>query len=327
MQPYPPPGFPPAPLERRKFGLLAALFLSFVSPELYRDVARRWRGIGFLYLVLLAIIVWVPTAFWAQHGYRKFVANEAPTLLKGFPTVSITDGIVTADPDPYLWRDPKSKQVIAYIDTSGAFDDPAGKNAGIKLSKSKLEYRQNAYETRSTDLSQIKSFYIDKQKAAQFLDSIGGWVGICVGLVGIFAVIWHLILILLYGVIGLLFCSMFNANLSYGALLRISAVALTPAVILGLVLGFARVQFPGEWLVYLALELFFLGVGVKANAAESGGPPGFPAYAYPQGQYPAQGYPPGQYPAQGYPPAQPGYPPPVPPGYRAPAAPGYPPPR
>jgi uncharacterized protein DUF1189 len=171
MQPYPQPGFQPPPVERRKFSAIAALFL-FVSPELYRDVARRWRGIGFFYLILLAIIAWVPMAIRAQHGYRKFVTDEAPRMLKDFPTVSITDGVVTADPDPYLWRDPKKNQTILYIDTTGKFDDPAGKKAAMKLSKSNLEYRQSDYETRNLDLSQIKSFYVDKQKAQSFFASI-----------------------------------------------------------------------------------------------------------------------------------------------------------
>jgi hypothetical protein len=290
--------------------MISALFLSFVSPGLYRDVARRWGGIGFFYLVLLAILAWVPTAMRAQHSYRKFLANDAPKLLKDTPTVSIKDGVVTADPDPYIWRDPQSKQVFAYIDTTGKFEDPAGKGSLIKLSKSNLEYKQSEYETRNVDLSQVKSFYMDKDTARQFFEKIGGWVGICVGALGIFAVIWHLLLILIYGVIGLVFCSMFNTNLSYGALLRIAAVALTPAVVLSTVLTLAGVDFRGEWLVYLGLELLFLGIGVKANATNNVGGfgvGGSGAYAYAPAQYPGQQYPPAQYPQQGYPPPPPGY--------------------
>jgi len=110
---------------------------------------------------------------------------------------------------------------------------------------------------------------------------------------------------------------MFNANLSYGALLRIAAVALTPAVVLSTVLTLAGVSFPGEWLVYLALELLFLGIGVKANASvPTFGGPGAPAYAYAPNQYPPQQYPPPQYPQQGYPTLPPqGYPPAPPPQY------------
>src|SRR5947209_1368788 len=236
MQPHPPYGNPPAPRPApRRFGMISALFLSFIWPELYRDVGRHWRGIGFLYLVLLGIIAWVPTGIYAQRGYNKFLTNEVPRLVKDTPTVSIKDGVVTADPDRYLLRDPQTNQVMAYIDTSGKFDDPAGKDAAMKLSKSALQYKKNAYETQNVDLSHVKSFYMDRNTAQGFFEKVGKWVGICVGLVGIFAVLWHLILILIYGAIGLVFSSAFHANLSYGALLRIAAVALTPAIVLGTV--------------------------------------------------------------------------------------------
>jgi hypothetical protein len=129
------------------------------------------------------------------------------------------------------------------------------------------------------------------------------------------------------------FSSAFNANLTFGGAMRIAAVALTPAVVLSTILMVTGVSFPGEWLVYLGLELLFLFIGVKANSMPPAyGGPG--AYPYAAGQYPQQpyappGYPPqaGGYPAQpqGYPPQPPAYPtapayppqpPPPPPGYQ-----------
>jgi len=311
--------------------MISALFLSFLWPGVYRDVGKRWRGIGFFYLVLLGIIAWVPTGIYAQRGYRKFLTDEAPKLLKDTPNVSIKNGVVTADPDPFLWRDPKSRQVIAYIDTTGSFDDPAGKDAAMKLSKNSLEYKQN-FETRKVDLSQVKSFHMDREEARKFFEKIGGWVGIVVGLLGIFAVLWHLIGILIFGAIGMALSSAFNANLTYAGAMRVAAVALTPAIVLATILTLAGVSFPGEWLMYLALELLFLFIGVKANSMPpTYGGPG--AYPYAAGQYPQQGYAAPGYPAQpaGYPAQPPGYPaqtqgyspapgypqqpPPPPPGY------------
>ena len=44
----------------RRFSGLHALVLSFFSPALYRDVALQWRGIGVLYLLLVATICAIP---------------------------------------------------------------------------------------------------------------------------------------------------------------------------------------------------------------------------------------------------------------------------
>src|SRR2546426_3324312 len=43
----------------RRYGILHPLLLSFFSRSLYRDVGRTWKGIGFLYLLLLLALSWV----------------------------------------------------------------------------------------------------------------------------------------------------------------------------------------------------------------------------------------------------------------------------
>jgi hypothetical protein len=46
--------------ESRRFTYLDALWQSFFSHSLYLDVASRWRGVGFLYLLFIVILGWVP---------------------------------------------------------------------------------------------------------------------------------------------------------------------------------------------------------------------------------------------------------------------------
>lgn len=125
------PPVAPTP-ERRRYSPVATLGLSFFSPELYRDVGRRWRGIGFWYLVLLLAVSWLPVAIKAHVGFAHFVRQDAPRTLADFPGITITDGVVSIDrPEPYLWRDPDSRDVLLYVDTSGAFDLPAGAHAKV----------------------------------------------------------------------------------------------------------------------------------------------------------------------------------------------------
>ena len=62
----------------KQFGLLRAIWLSFYSPELYRDVARNWRGFGLLYLTVLLALSWLPTPVQWFSGLRDFATTEAP---------------------------------------------------------------------------------------------------------------------------------------------------------------------------------------------------------------------------------------------------------
>lgn len=293
--PFPPAGVPaPAPREGPRYSRLAALVLSFFSSNLYRDVAQRWRGFGFWYLVLLVSVSWLPFAIKAQVGFSKFVRQEAPRTLQGFPGITINQGVVSIDrPEPYLWRDPDSKEVIMYVDTSGAFDLPEGARAKVKLGRSQVTVEQSAYETRTYDLSQVQSFSVDKTRLLGWMQTASYWIG--VGLFGFMAVltlVWHLIQILIYAAIGLALCGMLGARLDYPALLRLAVIAITPAVLIDTALDFAGVHLPFSGWVWLALEMAYLALAIKANAAPTAPPPGFPIYAGPQTYAPPPVYPP-----------------------------------
>ncbi|MDB5172601.1 MAG: hypothetical protein JWN51_1374, partial [Phycisphaerales bacterium] len=312
-----PPAYPPA--EKRKFGAFSALVLSFFSPGLYRDVARRWRGFGFWYLVMLMFLTAIPIAVKAHYSFQKFVKDEATPLFQTFPDISMANGKVSiAEEEPYLWRDLKTGQVILYVDTTDAFDLPEGRNAAMRLGKSTIAMKQANGQTQTNDLTPLQPFHVNKATAQNALDRFAPVAGpVVFGVVFIFPVIGHLIQILIYAVIGLLICLMFNAQLSFGALMRLAAVAITPAILLSTGLSMAGVSLPAEGLIFFVIEMAFLGFAVKANGEErlppTGGFPIQPQYAgyYPQQQqYPPQAQYPQQQPPQ-YPQQPPQYPPPV----------------
>ena len=269
--------------EGRQYSRFSALILSFFSADLYRDVARRWRGIAFWYLVLLLAISWIPVAIKAQVSFARFVRQDAPRTLEGFPPITIANGVVTIDrPEPYLWRDADSGEVFLYVDTSGAFDLPEGAHAKARLSRSQVTVQQSNYESRTYDLSGIKSFSVDKIRVLGWLRMTTSWIGLglfAIGLLG--TLVWHLIQVLIYGAIGLLLAMMFHARLNYPALVRLAAVAITPAILLDTVFDMAGIHVPYSVLLFLAIEMGYLAFAVKANADPAPLPPAFPIYPPP----------------------------------------------
>jgi hypothetical protein len=284
---------------------LTALVLSFFSASLYRDVARTWRGIGLLYLLLLLVLTWLPPIIRTHLSFRRFVRNEAPAVIDQTPTLTITKGVVSiAEPEPYFMRDPKTGRAVVYIDTSGAFDrGKEAQEAVILVSRSTMEVRQ-PNKTEVHDLSKVDSFHMDRRDAARWLDLASTWFG---PVAYVASVLWSLVTgllrLLLYALVGMAFASSFNARLDFPALMRLSAVAMTPAMLvdtLAWTFNFGYLPCCGWGVLMAVATLAYLVFAVKANADAAPtvyGGPGFPAGPTP--------YPPSPTP---FPPAPPQHP-------------------
>jgi len=264
--------------EPRRYGAISALALSFFSAEFYRDVARRWRGIGFWYLFWLMFLTAIPVAVKSHIEFSRFARQEGRAMVSTFPSLTLNKGIASSDPDPCLWTEPGSGAVLLYVDTTGHFDVPKGQNAPARLSDKTLYLRKSATETTVYDLSKMPNLSVDKVALGRWLDSAARWIGPAIfGILIVFPLIWHLIQTLIYGLLGLAFCEMFHAKLDYGALVRLAVVALTPAMLVDAVLGATGVNVPFSGWLFLAMELGFLAFAVYANAAGQSPPPsGFP---------------------------------------------------
>jgi hypothetical protein len=80
---------------------------------------------------------------------------------------------------------------------------------------------------------------------------------------------------LIYALVGLLFAQLLNVKLDYKTLLRLTAVALTPVLVLDLILEFVPFHLPLWTLLGIGVSLGYLFFAVKANSEpETPGPDG-----------------------------------------------------
>lgn len=306
----PPVGSPPV-RQRPRYSRFTALVLSFFSPPLYRDVARNWRGIGALYLLLLFVLTWAPVFAKWHLSVRSYThGGGADATFREFPTITINKGVVSiAEEEPYVWRDPNSGEPLLYVDTSGGFDEPEAAQAKVLLGRSAVEVRNNPRETRTYDLSEVQYFYVDKSKMAGWTRSFGDWLApVGFPAMVLMSLVWGLLRLLIYGLIGLMFASMFGARLDFAGCMRLAAVAMTPGMVLDAAawaFNFGNAPCCGWSALVGVITLVYLGFAVKANADAKPPYAPVPGYAYPpvQGQFPQ---------APSLPPAPP-LPPPYPP--------------
>ncbi len=252
----------------RKYSVLQPFALSFYSKELYRDVAQHWRGTGFAYLFLLLAITWLPITFKVRSGFVDWLNENAPAFLLQVPSITIHNGRVSTDVDtPYVITGNDGKP-IAIIDLTGEYRDLDDTEAILLLTEDKLlAKQQNRNETRMYDLSQVRSFSLNRQDFEAWAIWCRRWFGVLFYLIVLPSeYIYRILQSLLYAAIGLAFSKSLKVSLAYSAVLRMAVIALTPVILIQTVLSYIGINVPGLALLSLALALGYLYFGIKANA-------------------------------------------------------------
>jgi hypothetical protein len=254
----------------KRYSIFHPLVLSFFSKSLYRDVGKNWRGTGLLYLLLVIALLWIPATIKGLRDFGRFVDNDAKELTEQIPAVRITNGQASTDaPMPHLIKDPKSGATLAIIDTIDTSVEANNPAVPLILTKTKLIMRKNPNETQIYELAGVQSFYLDRARVEGWLATARTWfLPVFYGLAVLFSFIFRGIQILIYALIGLGFAAMLKAKVDYSTLMRLSAIAITPVMILNLVFDLAQFRLPGWTLLGITLGLGYLFFAVKVNAEE-----------------------------------------------------------
>ena len=97
-----------------------ALYMAFYSSRLYVDVAKRWRGYGVLYLLLVLVIALIPLSARIIFEFDRYFNEQMILPLEALPPLYVQNGEVAFDkPMPYLIKN-KTGDIVAIIDTTGA---------------------------------------------------------------------------------------------------------------------------------------------------------------------------------------------------------------
>ena len=252
----------------KKYSIIHIPVLSFFSKELYRDVGLYWKGVNFLYLLLLLAICWIPTMIEIHVGFTDFVNNEAPTVIEQLPEITITNGEVSiSEPQPYYIKDPENGDVLAIIDTTETIESLEDSNALCLLTKTKIMWQKSEVETQTFDLSQIEHFVLNSERVMGWLHIASKFFVIIMCLVVFLgSYLFRIVQALIYAAVGLLFALWCNVTLSYGTLLRLAVVAMTPCMLGKTIFGLSDIHLPYATLISLAITLAYLFFAVKANS-------------------------------------------------------------
>ena len=259
----------------KRFSILHPLYMSFYSAELYRDVGRNWKGVGLGYLLLAMALLQLPLAVKIHIGFSKWVETGANEVVDKIPQINIRHGEVSTNVEtPYFIPSPsdpasrmsESSKNLAVIDLTGKYKSLEDVNTDLLLTKHSLLVRNRPSEVRTYDLSAVESFSVDSARVHGWLNSSRFFVGpVFYGLVLLFSFLYRVAQVALYAAVGIAFARSLNAALAYPALMRLAAVAVTPAMILNEVVDLTPIHIPLLSLLCLGMALGYLYFGIKAN--------------------------------------------------------------
>lgn len=270
---------------------LHAIYASFYSVDLYRDVKNRWEGLGFSYLFLLVALIITPamlillimidrTLF--GNEYNPEINNIANEIIEQMPTLQWHDNQMTVIDGEDIKTitisiDDKTLPIIK-LDIDGTEDTLRDSNNFMLLTAQSLYFKKMGGEIDSrawADIIEEDGFTLNPTTARELADEGIKWLidnrttiyltfGFFFWAFTVLAFYFYRIIeALIIGFFGLLIQRFFQSDLDYGQLVRLAAIAMTPAIIIDIALlaaGLGGISL----FMFFVVSCGYLGFGIKS---------------------------------------------------------------
>ncbi len=254
----------------RRYGLGHSYLLSFFHKPFYRDVARHWRGLAFVHLLILLALTGAAFMLHFKTLATVFVNEQAPAILAQIPPIAIEKGTVRTSVDqPYrIYRD-GGASLFAVIDTTGEITSLGQTEAMLLLTRSQLMARIGSSGRRVIDLRPIDQLELTRDDIAQWLQTSLTWAPVILfPLMLFFSFCLRTVQVLIYGGIGVVASMLWKRPLPFGATVALSIMAMTPVILIDTLIMVLTLDVPywgtGSFVVALGYLLFGIRAATEA---------------------------------------------------------------
>jgi hypothetical protein len=228
-----------------------AIYLSFFSKELYRQVVTNWRGLAFQYMVLLVLVSWLIVAtglFLAVDGAMRGPLGE---IISKLPAITIKDGTMTIDkPSPYVVEIKVKDQTLPVAVFDATTDEPKADSQAAFLFGKHNFFLGSGGQASQFEWKQYEGTNLNQASYKSFVEVVKTYLPIFAFAFGVpFGFIVMAIQSFIWAVLGLAVAGMANIKLTYSELVRLAVVAMTPGMII-------------EPVIKLVVPGFFIPVGL-----------------------------------------------------------------
>lgn len=250
------------------YSTIQALYLSFYSRDLYQDIVRNWKGLCLPYLFFILMIFWIPETMNMDRKASDFIADECPGYVEQTPEITIAGGEVSIKEEmPYTIYDKKNKTPFAVIDTTGKTTSLDNTSAYVLVTKNMLILRVAEKEVRSLPLSDVSDVIITRKLIYDWIDVFKNFIiALLFPLMLLISFGFHIVQVILLSFLGGNFAKYFNVNLDFRALMRLSAVAFTPPVLLEAVHAILDIPYPYSSFLSFIIAAGYLYYAIGSNS-------------------------------------------------------------
>lgn len=255
----------------KKYNYLQAIYMSFYSKQLYRDVAENWGAGVVLYLFMLLFFCMCVLALFIQPQINVAVKAGLDNILPQVPELDIKNGVITTpEKKPYLIKESNtSDKVIVIVDTSGQYTslDNVPSSARTLITDTKVYYSDKPNTVKVYKLPNNLTYDFKPETAKAPIITFVKWLWVIyipLMLFGMF--IYRLVQSLIYAVFGKIFALIGGVKLYYSQVLKLTIIALTPPIILHLIVSMIlNLRFAHELLAYFIFAMAYLIFAISAN--------------------------------------------------------------
>lgn len=240
--------------------------LAFHSERPYVAAARRWRGLALAYILLLAVVVWLPSAASLQRDLDWIRDTFVPSVADDLPRIEIRGGEAHVMAETPVELTGPQGDVVAILDPAADRSALERLDGGLLLTRDHL-YLETFEGVRSLDLATVGDLTVTRDNFAATAEATTRWLGLLLYPVGAGIVfIYRLVQALVYALATLVLARTVGTALTYAAAVRVTAVALTPVMALTLLQGLFGFTVPAWWVVSVATAFIYIYFGVRGIA-------------------------------------------------------------
>jgi hypothetical protein len=259
---------------KQRYSIWQAPIAAFYQKALYVDAAQNWRGAALGYMLLM-------TFFGTAFGLMPLTVDcikgshnkDMPVFFQQVPQVTYENGTVSIDkPCPYQIKDTSGSVIAEFrCNESGQPKlSDTGANPPIIVTKDYVYIEGSGStggETRSYELASLKTL-CDKASfngtdLLKFVQQFLMWLPVGLFTASFpFVFLGHVIQMMLYGAAVMLICSNMGSGVTFGAGMRLAAIAITPNIVLQIFAGLIGALVPGAQSWHLGSVLGFLSIPI-----------------------------------------------------------------
>jgi hypothetical protein len=223
--------------------LLNALWMSFYSRAFYREVFEQWKGIGFLFLCLTALIQTIIFSTQVDAQWDVLVRDYAPAIVQQIPEITIRNGQAsTPEAKEYTVQEVLKSKRLALIDTRleevppNLGDTPLFVGKKYLLFQTYSPFTGKAGEPLIIPFTQSPNMVVDRPRIVSFLKLCSDWGAVWFSPITMAVKLISLILtVLFFSLFAWINFKSAAFKAGYPAILRVTAVSLSPATLISLI--------------------------------------------------------------------------------------------